>query len=88
MDNFFEIPFSREDVLLWDLITIRLCRHVTVLELPGWDSSRGVEAEIAYAKFCRYNWTSLNGAAVVDMLTSPGCLQELEKLTYFTETGT
>lgn len=42
--------FDRRDLLTWDIATINVARHITILDMPGAPFSTGMAAELSYAK--------------------------------------
>ena len=45
-----EILTSWEEWKPYDLTMLSLCNQMIVYQLPGWETSRGVQEEIAFAK--------------------------------------
>jgi hypothetical protein len=51
-DPRFELPQYHEFWMKQDLAILEASVGVIVLQLPGWEQSKGVQAEIAHAKAC------------------------------------
>lgn len=50
IDRLFKGQIGYEDYIASDMQMIELCTEVHVLQIEGWDKSRGVALEIGYAQ--------------------------------------